>query len=132
MNVAATGRVADAIHLGVKCTDFHSCGNVTVMIPDLVAAGIDALNPLEVISGMDLKRVKVQFGDRTVVIGIANANIGQMGTPQDVRRDIRRYLADAARGGRGIVAGGKTPAAPVENLAAYHDEARTSQGYRCT
>jgi len=123
-------RVAQAIHDGSKYFSFHSCGNVTAVIPDLLDVGIDALNPIEVTSGMNLREVKEKYGEHLVIIGNANANIVQMGSPEDVRQEVRRCLDDAACGGGYFLAGGKTPATPIENLVAYYDEARTYQGYR--
>jgi uroporphyrinogen decarboxylase len=123
-------RVADAIHDGGKYFSFHSCGNVNAVVPDLIEAGIDALNPIEVTSGMDLAEVKRLYGDRLVIMGNANANIVQMGTPDEVRAEVRRCLDDAAAGGGYLLCGGRTPATPTENMVAYFDEAKTYQGWR--
>ena len=109
---------------------FHSCGNVTQIIPDLIEVGIDALNSIEVTSGMDLRQVKELYGDKLVIMGNASANIVQMGSPDEVRGKVRRCLDDAAAGGGYLLAGGRTPATPVENLIAYFDEARTYQDWR--
>ena len=122
--------VADTIKAGGKFFSFHSCGNVTAVIPDLIAAGVEALNPLEITSGMVLKDVKAQYGDKLVLIGNADANIVQMGTPEDVRREVRRCLDEGAPGGGYFLNGGITQATPVENLVAYLDEAARYQGYR--
>ena len=42
----------------------HCDGYVEALIPELIAAGIDCLQPLEVKAGMDLLRLKQRFGDR--------------------------------------------------------------------
>jgi len=123
-------RIVAAAKSAGKLFSFHTCGNVTEVLPDLVDTGIDALNPLEVTAGMDLAQVKADYGDRLVVIGNANANIVQMGTPDDVRAEVRRCLDDAANGGGYFLCGGRTASAPVENLIAYFDEARSYQGWR--
>lgn len=47
----------------------HSCGFVEPLLPDLVAAGMDALQVMEVKAGMDSCRVKRAFGDRIALIG---------------------------------------------------------------
>mgnify|MGYP000878743265 CR=1 FL=1 len=62
-----------------KLFDFaHSCGlpvilhcdgYVEALIPGLIAAGIDCLQPLEVKAGMDLLKLKQRFGDRIALIG---------------------------------------------------------------
>ena len=47
----------------------HSCGFVEPLIPDLMAAGMDALQVMEVKAGMDSRRIKREFGDRLALIG---------------------------------------------------------------
>ena len=42
-------------------------------MPDIIDAGIDALNPLEVKAGVDSKKLKDEFGDRLVLHGGTNA-----------------------------------------------------------
>jgi uroporphyrinogen decarboxylase len=43
------------------------------LLPDVVATGIDALNPIEVKAGMDVLRIKREYGDRIVLHGGTNA-----------------------------------------------------------
>jgi len=51
----------------------HSCGNVMTLLPDIVATGVDSLNPLEIKAGMDAFKVKQEFGDKLVLHGGINA-----------------------------------------------------------
>ena len=51
----------------------HSCGNINALIPDIIDAGVDALNPLEVKAGMDAIALKRQYGDALVLHGGINA-----------------------------------------------------------
>lgn len=51
----------------------HSCGNVMSLVPDLMDAGIDALNPLEVKAGMDAFALKREYGGRLTLHGGINA-----------------------------------------------------------
>ena len=51
----------------------HSCGDIRKLLPDIVATGIDALNPLEVKAGMDALRVKREYGDKLTLHGGVNA-----------------------------------------------------------
>lgn len=57
---------------GVK-THLHSCGFIAPLIPDLIDAGIDMLNPIEVKAGMDPVALKAEFGDRLAFHGGLNA-----------------------------------------------------------
>jgi len=51
----------------------HSCGDVRTLLPDIVATGVDALNPLEAKAGMDALRIKREYGDRLLLHGGVNA-----------------------------------------------------------
>ncbi len=47
----------------------HSCGFVEPLLPDMIAAGIDCLQAMEVKAGMDLLRIHKNFGDRIALMG---------------------------------------------------------------
>ena len=59
---------------GIK-SHLHSCGDIMARVPQLVEIGLDCLNPIEIKSGMDLKALKRDFGDKLVFHGGANAQI---------------------------------------------------------
>jgi uroporphyrinogen decarboxylase len=66
-------RAADWAHKkGIKA-HLHSCGNIVPMVPDLLDAGIDMLNPIEVKAGCDPVALKRQYGDRLAFHGGINA-----------------------------------------------------------
>jgi uroporphyrinogen decarboxylase len=69
----------------------HSCGSVKQFIPDLIDVGIDILNPIQTnCYQMDLVTLKNEFG-RDIVFwggGVDTASVINMGSPQDVRRDV--------------------------------------------
>ncbi|MDR0474500.1 MAG: hypothetical protein LBH43_12610 [Treponema sp.] len=47
----------------------HSCGFIEPLLPDMVKAGIDCLQVIEVKAGMDLLRIHRQFGDKIALMG---------------------------------------------------------------
>lgn len=51
----------------------HSCGNIMTLVDDIIDAGIDALNPLEVKAGVDAKKLKQDVGGKLVLHGGINA-----------------------------------------------------------
>jgi len=62
-------RLNDAWHEHrVKCL-FHSDGYIMEVMPDLIATGIDGVNPIETVAGMDLKEVKRLYGDKLFIAG---------------------------------------------------------------
>lgn len=89
-----------AIHEeGALCIK-HSDGNLWPILDGIVAAGPDAINPLEPVAGMDIGRVKAAYGDRVCLVG--NIDCGQLlshGTPQQVEVAVRECIAAAAPGG---------------------------------
>jgi uroporphyrinogen decarboxylase len=93
---------------------FHSCGCVYPLLPDLVEAGIDILNPVQVNAAQmgDTARLKREFG-RDLVFwgGIDTQRVLPHGTPGEVRDEVRRRIDDLAPGG-GYVLG------PVHNVQA--------------
>jgi uroporphyrinogen decarboxylase len=47
----------------------HSCGFIEPLLPHMVEAGIDCLQVIEVKAGMDLLRIKKNFGDKIALCG---------------------------------------------------------------
>jgi len=80
----------------------HSCGSVYKLIPDLIEIGVDALNPVQVSAAdMDSARLKKEFGKDIVFWGggcDTQAVLGK-GSPEDVRREVKRRIEDFAPGG---------------------------------
>ncbi|HIX92582.1 MAG TPA: hypothetical protein H9681_06860 [Firmicutes bacterium] len=66
-------RACDWAHSKGIYARLHSCGDVMSLVDDIVDAGVDALNPLEVKAGMDPVLLKRKYGDRLVLHGGINA-----------------------------------------------------------
>ena len=48
----------------------HTCGSVYRLLPDLIDAGVEVLNPVQVSAAdMDTRRLKAEFGDRLSFMG---------------------------------------------------------------
>jgi len=82
---------------------FHSCGSVRPVIPDLLDAGVDILNPVQVSArNMDSAELKREFGKHVTFWGggvdTQNA-FDERHTPAEVRADVRRRLEDLMPGG---------------------------------
>ena len=100
---------------------YHSCGFVTPLIPHLIDAGIDVLNPVQP-ECMDFAEIHRQFGDRLAFQGtIGTQTTMPFGTPEDVRREVFKNLDIAGEKG-GLYVGPThmlEPEVPVENVIAY-------------
>lgn len=75
----------------------HSCGDIMALLPDVVATGIDALNPLEVKAGMDGPAIKRAYGDRLVLHGGINAAIWDK--PDLIMAEVEEKLPIFSKGG---------------------------------
>ncbi len=119
-------RVGEACSKGNMHFWLHSCGNNTVILDDLIDAGVDVFHPVQKHT-MDEQAVAAQYGDRlTFLAGFDVQHILQEGSPEDVRREVR-YLIDTfdrPDGGMCLAAGnGIVSGTPFENIAAFLDEA---------
>jgi uroporphyrinogen decarboxylase len=82
---------------------FHSCGSIRSIIPDLIDAGVDILNPVQVSArDMDSAELKQEYGKEVTFWGggvdTQNA-FDDRHTPQDVSDDVKRRLDDLMPGG---------------------------------
>jgi hypothetical protein len=96
-------RVNKLIHQKSKWKTFiHSCGSVYDLLPDLVEAGFDILNPVQCsAAGMDPRRLKKEFGKLLTFWG-GGVNTQQtlpFGTPEEVYREVRERIEILGEGG---------------------------------
>jgi len=82
--------VAQAKARGYKVIH-HSCGAVREIIPDLIAAGVDVIHPIQALAaGMDPERLRREFGDHVAFCGGVDAqNLLVNGSPEQVRAKVR-------------------------------------------
>lgn len=85
---------------GIKVA-LHSCGDVNPFIPDLIDAGIDMLNPLEVKAGMDPLGLKQRFGQQLAFHGGLNAALYT--DPQALWEEMRRVIPGMKTGGGYVI-----------------------------
>jgi uroporphyrinogen decarboxylase len=98
-------RMVDAVHEEGALVIKHSDGNLYSILEAIVGTGIDCLNPIEPVAGMDLATVKRLVGGRVSLCG--NIDCGQLlphGTVQDVAAAVRQAVQDAAVGGGFLLA----------------------------
>ncbi|MFQ6044100.1 MAG: uroporphyrinogen decarboxylase family protein, partial [Candidatus Poribacteria bacterium] len=90
-------RACDWAHeRGVKVM-LHSCGNIMEIIPDLIDAGFDAINPLETKAGMDLVELKKLYGSDLVLEG--GIDVRKMTRADEIEEEIRSKITAAKVGG---------------------------------
>ncbi|MCL4418067.1 MAG: uroporphyrinogen decarboxylase family protein, partial [Actinobacteria bacterium] len=78
----------------------HTDGNIWEIIDDIVNTGIDVLDPLEPLAGMDIGAVKEKYGERICLAGNIDCTMAlSMGTEEEVEEAIKETIAKAAPGG---------------------------------
>jgi uroporphyrinogen decarboxylase len=118
---------------GMK-TFLHSCGSIHALLPDLIEAGFQVVNPVQTACrDMEPARLKREFG-RDITFwggGCDTRAVLNRGTPAEVRRDVLARLAIFAPGG-GFVFNtihNVQPLTPIENLLAMYETVRDCGRY---
>jgi uroporphyrinogen decarboxylase len=91
------------VHQKSNCAVFlHSCGSIFPIIPDLITAGVDILNPVQTTANnMDPKQLKETFGDKITFWGggCNSQRVLPFATPDKVAQDVRERIDIFAPGG---------------------------------
>ena len=83
-------RAVEWAHAKGIVAELHSCGNINLLVPELLDIGMDCLNPLEVKAGMDPAHLKKTCGDRLALHGGINAMLWD--DIDRIEAEIRRLL----------------------------------------
>lgn len=83
----------------------HSCGRVYEYLDLIAKTKVKSIHPLQRTAGMDIRRVKKEYGNRFCIIGnIDSSGTLPYGTPEEVREEVRDAIAAGAPGGGYILA----------------------------
>lgn len=80
----------------------HCCGSITKILPLLIDAGLDIINPVQTSAdGMDPIWLKQQFGDKITFWGggVDTQKTLPFGTPEEVAKEVRQRIRIFAPGG---------------------------------
>jgi len=96
-------KINNWIHENTNWKTFkHTCGAITPLIPSLIEAGFDILNPVQCsAAGMDPKYLKKTFGKDIVFWGggVDTQKVLPFGTPEEVRKQVLERCEIFAPGG---------------------------------
>lgn len=115
-----------------KYAFLHSCGNIFAVLPDVVEMGVQVLNPVQP-ECMDIREIKARFGDRLAFWGgISTQRTLPMGSPGDVRREVREVAARLGEHGGYILSPAQSiqEDVPLENCLALIEEAQALFAHR--
>jgi len=118
-------RVIDLAHQAGAIVFHHSDGAVRRIIPDMIEAGIDVLNPIQWrCKGMEREGLKRDFGDQLIFHGgVDNQYTLAFGSVEEVRQEVIDNLRILGAGGGYILAPCHNIQAvsPAENIVAMYD-----------
>jgi hypothetical protein len=123
-------RVNDWVHQQTPWKTFiHSCGSVLALLPDIIEAGFDILNPVQCsAAGMDPQTLKDRFGAKITFWGggVDTQKTLPFGTPEQVRGEVNRRMEIFGRGGGFVfnTVHNVQARTPPENLVALYEAVR--------
>jgi uroporphyrinogen decarboxylase len=111
----------------------HCCGGVRELLPDLIDAGLDAINPVQIsCRGMDAEELKKEYGRELVFWGggCDTQRILPLGTPDEIRNHVHTQINTLKNGGGFVFQQVHNILAnvPPENVAAMFEAVRDYNG----
>ena len=111
----------------------HTDGNIRIIEKELLLeCGIDGYHAIEPSAGMDIARLKKQYGDKITLLG--NIDCGHLltnGTKKDIVKAVRQCISDVAPGGGYVLSSSNSihSGIPTDNFLAMIEAARKFGGY---
>ena len=107
-------------------TFLHSCGSIYPIVPDLIEAGFDVINPVQTnCVNMEPDRLKKEFGKDITFWGggVDPREILNRGSVEDVKNDVKRRLEIFTPGGGYVfnTVHNIMPDVPPENIIAMYE-----------
>jgi uroporphyrinogen decarboxylase len=107
-------------------TFIHSCGSISLLMPDLLEAGIEIFNPVQTNSyGMDPVFLKREFGKDCTFWGGGVETVGTLneGSPEKIREQVLERMEIFSKGGGFVfnTVHNILPDVPPQNIIAMFD-----------
>ncbi len=99
---------------------FHSDGNMAPFLGRLADLGVDVFHCLEPLDGVDMARIKQDYGSRLTFWGAVDIKRAMTGSPEGVAAEVRQRIRELAPGGGYVIAPANhlQPDVPPENVVA--------------
>jgi len=108
-------KIWDFVHDNSSCKVFlHSCGSIFELIPELIEAGLDILNPVQTMAeNMDPISLKKEFGKDITFwgAGVNTRDILPFKSPKEVEEDVKKRIEIFSKNGGFVFA-------PIHNILA--------------
>ncbi len=120
-----------ARELGRVKVMLHSCGGISRLLPDLIDAGLDAINPVQIsCMGMDAAELKKEFGSEITLWGggCDTQDILPKAAPEEIKKHVRRQIEILSPGGGFVFQQVHNILAdvPAENIVAMFEAVKSS------
>lgn len=114
-------------------TYLHSCGSIYQLIPDLIEAGFEVLNPVQTgATDMEPEKLKREFGKDVCFWGGGVETVGtlNLGTPEKVRAEVLERLEIMSKDGGFVfnTVHNILPDIPPENIVAMFNAVKEFNG----
>ncbi len=107
---------------------YHSDGDFTRLLPELVEIGVDVVNPLAP-DCMDAAAIRRTLGPRPAFWGtVGTAALWDTGTPDEIRRQVARSVAEVGPAGLLLSPAYDVDFTPRANIEAFVDAVRVMEG----
>ncbi len=106
----------------------HSCGAVAPIIPELIECGVDALEPIQKVKGLEVDGLAAQYGGKiTFHGGIDTQGLLPNGTPEEVIAETEKFIRTLGKDHGYILMASQSfePDVPIENIEAVYRADRT-------
>jgi len=110
---------------------YHSDGNIEEIIPGLIEAGVDVLNPVQP-ECMDPAEIKEKYGDKLSFWGtIGTQTTMPFATPEEVKREVKLRVETVGKNGGLVLAPTHIlePDVPWENILAFVEGVKESEEF---
>jgi len=121
-------KLFDLCHEYDAYVNMHAHGNINPVMPLLVEAGVDILNPVGPTDNMNLSEIKEKYGDKMTFMGGISKFIGEM-SKEEIDQHLEEVIRIGSKGGGFITMseGGLPYTMSHENFRFYRE---TSRKYR--
>lgn len=84
---------------GIPCL-VHTDGNIWLIFDLILETGVDAIDPLDPVAGMDLGEAKAKYGGKVCLMGNVDCgNLLSWGTKDEVHEAVKECIRKAGKGG---------------------------------
>lgn len=120
-------KFADLAHKYDAMLMQHSCGAIEPLLPYFIECGVDILDPIQKVQGLEPKNIKDKYGkDITFHGGIDTQNLLPKGTTDEVQKECEDYIDILYKDGGYIFTSSQhlQGDVPVKNIIAMYETAK--------